>query len=103
MEMVTYYSSGLVDVDLLAEGAFYAIDNIGGSACETVGEFNRLGPVTLSVLQMKGTVLHLLRVQLKVPDDSPDFSVLLTKKSLKFLLCLNEMSAGSENKSRTSF
>ena len=46
---------------------------------------------------MKGQVLHLLRVQLKVPGDSPDFSVLLTKKSLMFLLRLNEMSGGSEN------
>ena len=30
-------SSGLVDVYLLAEDAFYAIDNIGGSECD----FNR--------------------------------------------------------------
>ena len=43
---------------------------------------------------MKGQVLHLLRVQLKVPGDSSDFcSVLLTKT---FLLRLNEMSGGSE-------
>ena len=45
---------------------------------------------------MKGQVLHLLRVQLKVPGDSSDLSVLLTEKSLMFLLRLNEMSAGSE-------
>ena len=45
---------------------------------------------------MKGKVLHLLREQLKVPGDSSDFSVLLTKRSLKFLLRLNEMSGGSE-------
>ena len=45
---------------------------------------------------MKGQVLHLLRVHLKVPDDSSDFSVLLTKKSLMFLFRLNEMSGGSE-------
>ena len=44
---------------------------------------------------MKGQVLHLLRVQLKVPGDSSDLSVLLTKKSLMFLLRLNEMSGGS--------
>ena len=44
---------------------------------------------------MKGQVLHLLRVQLKVPGDSSDFSV-LTKTSLMFLLRLNEMSGGSE-------
>ena len=31
-----------------------------------------------------------------VPGDSSDFSVLLTKKSLMFLLRLNEMSGGSE-------
>ena len=41
---------------------------------------------------MKGQVLHLLRVQLKVPGDSTDFNVLLTTKSLMFLLRLNEMS-----------
>ena len=45
---------------------------------------------------MKGQVLHLFRVQLKVPGDSSDFCVLLTKKSLMFLLRLNEMSGGSE-------
>ena len=45
---------------------------------------DRLGPVTLSVLWMKGQVLHLLRVQLKVPGDSFDFSVLLTKSRLRF-------------------
>ena len=43
---------------------------------------------------MKGQVLHLLRVQLKVPGDSSYFSV-LTKKSLMSLLRLNEMSGGS--------
>ena len=45
---------------------------------------------------MKGQVLHLLRVQLKVPGDSSDLSVLLTKKSLMFLLRLDEMNGGSE-------
>ena len=40
--------------------------------------------------------VHLLRVQLKVPGDSCDFSALLTKKSIMFLLRLNEMSGGSE-------
>ena len=48
---------------------------------------------------MKGQglhLLHLLHVQLKVPGDSSDFSVLQTKKSLMFLLRLNEMSGGSE-------
>ena len=47
---------------------------------------------------MKGQVLHLLRVQLKVPGDSSDFSVRLTKtESLMFSLRLNyEMSGGSE-------
>ena len=42
---------------------------------------------------MKGQVLHLLCVKLKVPGDSSDFSAL---KSLMFLLRLNEMSRGSE-------
>ena len=40
-ETVTYSSSGLADVYLLAKGAFYATDNIGGSACEAVGDFDR--------------------------------------------------------------
>ena len=31
-----------------------------------------------------------------MPGDSSDFSVLLTKKSLMFLLRLNDMSGGSE-------
>ena len=44
---------------------------------------------------MKGQVLHLLRGLPKVPGDSSDFSELLTKKSLMFLLRLNEMSGGS--------
>ena len=57
---------------------------------------HRLGHVTLSLLWMKGQVLHVLRVQLKVSADSSDFSVLLTKKSLMFLLRLNETSGGSE-------
>ena len=45
---------------------------------------------------MKGQILHLLRVQLKVPGDSSDLSVLLTKNSLVFSLRLNDMSGGSE-------
>ena len=45
---------------------------------------------------MKGQVLHLLSVQLKVPGDLSDFSVLLTTKSLMFLLHLNAMSGGSD-------
>ena len=35
-------------------------------------------------------------MKLKVPGDSSDFSVLLTKKLLMFLLRLNEMSGDSE-------
>ena len=56
-----------------------------------------LGPLTLSVLRMKRQVLHLLRELLKVPSDTSDFTVLLTKKWLMFLLRLNKMSRGSEN------
>ena len=44
---------------------------------------------------MKGHVLHLWRVQLKVPGESSSFRVLLTKKSL--MLRLNEPSGGSDN------
>ena len=35
-------------------------------------------------------------MQLIMPGDTSDFSVLLTKKSLMFFLRLNEMSGGSE-------
>ena len=45
---------------------------------------------------MKGKVLHLLRVQLKMLGDSSDFGVLLAKKSPLSLLRLSEMSDGSE-------
>ena len=41
---------------------------------------DRLGPVTL----------------LKLPGDSSDFNVFLTKTSFMFLLCINEMSCGRE-------
>ena len=55
-----------------------------------------IGLVNLCVLWMKGHILRLLHVQLKVPGDSSDFSVPLTKTSLMFLVYLNEMSGGSE-------
>ena len=40
---------------------------------------------------MKGQVLHLLRVHLKVPGDSSDFSVLLTKKSFQFTAAVYQL------------
>ena len=49
-EMVILSSSGLADLYLLVLEAFYAIDNIGGSVCEAVGDLiDCLGPVSLSV------------------------------------------------------
>ena len=58
-ETVTWSSFGLADVYRLAQGAFYAVDSFGGSACETVGDFfHRLGPVTLSTSPHQTTSPH---------------------------------------------
>ena len=55
---------------------------MGGSACETVDDFNRLGPVTLSVLWKEGQVFHLLRVQFKVPGDLFDSKLRLVSQCI---------------------
>ena len=68
------------------------------SACEVVGYFYRsLGSCYfVCVVNEKASFASFASVHLKVPGDSYDFSVLLTKKSLLFLLRLNEMSGVSE-------
>ena len=49
------------------------------------------------MLEIKGQVLHRVRLHVKVPGWLLDLNALLTKKLLRFLLRLNEMSGGREN------
>ena len=58
---------------------------------------DRLGPEILTVLEIKGQVLHRVRLHLKVPGWLLSLNALLTKKLPKFLLRLNELSGGKEN------
>ena len=54
---------------------------------------DRLGPEILTVLEIKGQVLHRVRLHVKIPGWLLNLNALLTKK----LARLNEMSGGSEN------
>ena len=58
---------------------------------------DRLGPEMLTVLEIKGQVLHRVRLHVKVPSLLLNLNALLTKKLSKFLSRLNEMSGGKEN------
>ena len=58
---------------------------------------DRLGPEMLTVLQIKGQVLHRVRLHVKVPGLLLNLNALLTKKLPKCLSRLNEMSGGKEN------
>ena len=58
---------------------------------------DRLGPEILTVLEIKGQVLHRMRLHVKVPGWLLSLNALLTKKLPKFLSRLNEMSGGREN------
>ena len=58
---------------------------------------DRLGPEILTVLEIKGQVLHRVRLPVKVPGWLLSLNALLTKKLPKFLSRLNEMSVGREN------
>ena len=60
---------------------------------------DRLGPEILTVLEIKGQVLHLVRLHVKVPGWLLNLNALLTKKLPKFLSRFNEMSGGRENMS----
>ena len=51
---------------------------------------DRLGPEILTLLEIKGQVLHRVRLQVKVPGWLLNLNALLTKKLPKFLSCLNE-------------
>ena len=58
---------------------------------------DRLGPEILAVLEIKGQVLHRVRLHAKVPGWLLDLNALLTRKLPTFLSRLNEMSGGGEN------
>ena len=58
---------------------------------------DRLGPEILTVLEIKGQVLHRVRLHVKVSGWLLNLNALLTKKLPKFLSRLNEMSGGREN------
>ena len=58
---------------------------------------DRLGPEILTLLEIKGQVLHRARLHVKVPGWLINLNALLTKKLPKLLSRLNEMSCGREN------
>ena len=58
---------------------------------------DRLGSAILTVLEIKGQVLHRVRLYVKAPGWLLNLNALLTKKLPKFLSRLNEMSGGREN------
>ena len=58
---------------------------------------DRLGPEILTVLEIKGQVLHRVPLHEKVPGWLLNLNALLAKKLPKFLSRLNEMSGGREN------
>ena len=58
---------------------------------------DRLSPEILTVLEIKGQVLHRVRLHVKVPGWLLNLNALLTKKLSRFLPRLNEMSGGKEN------
>ena len=55
---------------------------------------DRLGPEILTVLQIKGQVLHRMGLHVKVPGWLSNLNALLTKICLSFFSILNEMSGG---------
>ena len=58
---------------------------------------DRLGPEILTMLVIKGLVVHLVRVRLNVPAWLLDRNMLLSRKWLMFLSRLNEVSGGIGN------
>ena len=58
---------------------------------------DRLCPEILTVLEIKGQVLHRVRLRRKVAGWLSNLNALPTKKLPKFLSRLNEMSGGREN------
>ena len=58
---------------------------------------DRLGPEILTVLEIKGQVLHCGRLHVKVPGWLLNLNALVTERLPKFLSRLNEMSGGRES------
>ena len=58
---------------------------------------DRLGPEILTVLEIKGQVLHRVRLHVEVRGWLLNLNALVTKKLPKFLSRLDEMSGGREN------
>ena len=58
---------------------------------------DRWGTEILTMLEIKGQVLHRVRLHVKVPGWLLNLNALLTKKLPKFLSRLNEMSGDREN------
>ena len=57
---------------------------------------DRLGPEILTKLEIKGQVLHRVRLHLKIPGWFSDLNALLTKKLPMFLSRLNEITGSRE-------
>ena len=58
---------------------------------------DRLGPEILTVIEIKGQVLHRVRLHLKVPGWLSDLNALPTRKLPKFSSRLNEMRRSTGN------
>ena len=58
---------------------------------------DRLGPEILIVLEIKGQILHRVRLYVGVPGWLLNLNALLTKTLPKFLSRLNKMSGGRED------
>ena len=57
---------------------------------------DRLGPGILTMLEIKGQVLHIVSVHLKVPGWLSDLNTLPSRKLTMFLSRLNEINGGRE-------
>ena len=64
---------------------------------------DRLGPEILTLFEIKGQVLHRVRLHVKVPGWLSNLNALLSKKLATFLSRVNEMSGGRENNYVFSF
>ena len=82
-------------IHLLTKRAGYTIDDVYGDSCKVILA-DQLGPEILTKLEIKGQVLHRVRLHLKVPGWFSDLNALLTRKLPMFLSPLNEISGGRE-------
>ena len=58
---------------------------------------DRLGPKILTTLEIKGQILHRVRLHLKVPGRLSELNALLNRKLPMFLSRLSEISGGRGN------